>query len=287
MNQQLHYEQRRVFRGRSGPTDRRLPKQNARRRRAPKISKAEDDHEDHVQTTTTHGNTVHEDYEEPRHLESINNDVSMKDSDSDIVIDEHRRAIDNQGHQFDEQPNCEECKKELDHLHQRIKNNRIVMQNSKAIANPDNYRVHVLDATRNTIREWRSIVKTYYNSSESQDHRGGVDGKEWKTNGQAIFDLVQHALSCGPLQGAKPGYMKRCGGEVAGYVSKFLHNAICHCLDDSNCSCCRDLLWTEKQQLLLQKWKRDSGNAVAKDAAPSKSNLKRQQKAGQGKTKKK
>jgi len=48
-----------------------------------------------------------------------------------------------------------------------------------------------------------------------------------------IFELIQMSLQSGPLTGAKPGYFKRCGSEIAQMASDFL-SSLDLGLDDDN-----------------------------------------------------
>lgn len=49
-----------------------------------------------------------------------------------------------------------------------------------------------------------------------------VVGDVESTVPREIFELIQMSLQSGPLTGAKPGYFKRCGSEIAEMVSDFL-----------------------------------------------------------------
>jgi hypothetical protein len=135
----------------------------------------------------------------------------------------------------------------------------------------EHYQRHVLDAVRNTIREFRSIVRRY--------HRDGCEGEndsaqqqreqDRKRLGTEIFGLAQQALQCGPLAGSKAGYMKRCPPEVADRVLRFLRDAFPEDddeYDDSRDSGSRSRFaaaeWTEKQKQAVRSWKRNAERAA-------------------------
>mmetsp|Transcript_83268 Transcript_83268/g.124894 ORF Transcript_83268/g.124894 Transcript_83268/m.124894 type:complete len:88 (+) Transcript_83268:1-264(+) len=81
--------------------------------------------------------------------------------------------------------------------------------------------------------------------------------------------LLQLSLQSGPLAGSKPGYFKRCGGEVARVVLVFLGTVI-EFIDD--------LRFSEKQVAALDTWKLNAQKAAENDKPPSKSALKKQSK---------
>jgi hypothetical protein len=150
----------------------------------------------------------------------------------------------------------------------------------------ENYQRHALDATRNAIREYRSILRRYHGANsvgeamgcdESEDEDGlhrraglvwnerqQVLQEDRKELGAEIFGLTQQALQCGPLAGSKAGYMKRCGCDVASRVLRFLHDAFPDDDDDDDGTNAYAFLgWTEKQAQAARAWKRSAERAAA------------------------
>jgi hypothetical protein len=123
-------------------------------------------------------------------------------------------------------------KKEVSHLRRRIKNIRESIQSSTvAVSSPSAYEQNVLNAVTNCLNEWRSIVSYFEREEYNTRSGGGIDSsssftdqktKSTKEIALAMFELIQHSLQCGPLSGAKPGYFKRCGGDVALVVDQYL-----------------------------------------------------------------
>lgn len=259
------HQQRRVFRGRGGPTDRRLPKQNARRRKGPATSISDSDG-----PTSAGGasSSTQQETQNTRTADTESVSISRQDADEEGQDEEAvSTEVDKLHLESDDrrEDKTEDWQREIHHLLQRIRNNHHDMR-SESIVLPSNYQRHALDATVNTVGEWKAILK----------HHGAdtIDPETAQASGLAVFELVQHAVSCGPLAGGKPAYMKRCGPNVARQVLDFL-NRICSCLEQ--CSCCQDMYWSEKQELSLRKWKDNARKAIEKGQPASKSAVNRRQ----------
>ncbi|KAL3920071.1 MAG: hypothetical protein SGARI_007037, partial [Bacillariaceae sp.] len=95
-----------------------------------------------------------------------------------------------------------------------------------------------------------------------------------KESGLKVFQLIQLSLQSGPLSGAKPGYFKRCGSDVARVVVAYLKEVI---PQNEVLQAEKVLGFSEKQMDVMQKWKTNAEKAVLNDKAPSKSVLKKQQ----------
>ena len=338
-----HNPHRRVFRGRAGPTDRRLPKYNARRRRkAPPVVVAGPEEPDRV-----HDQEQHQENDE----ENENDEESWSSSSSSSFQEESERLLE---HQFQEANESNEketaaaaataedakavvgweaaattatppspppplllatervetaqgddndddddgttsgtinaCEQELQHLGKRMQAIRQTMQlsSSKRVAGggggggalsiPSNYQRHVLAAVHNTVTEWKAIRRHY------TDELGGFAENHkdvMKSIGLALFELIQQALQCGPLSGAKPGYFKRCGSDVAHMVYDFLNKLPAHLHDDDDDENLSSLYLTEKQVDAIEKWKQAAKKAAEKETLPSKTVALQQQQAQQ------
>jgi hypothetical protein len=152
--------------------------------------------------------------------------------------------------------------KEMKHLQKRVKNVQESIQTSESITNPTTYQNNVLNAVTNCINEWRAIV-IHYNED--------LDPDEKKQTSLAVFQLIQYTLQCGPLEGANPGYFKRCGSQVAKVVLDFLEAIV----SDSDIAL-EKMGFTTKQVGAMEKWKSNAQKAVEADKPPSKSALKTQ-----------
>jgi hypothetical protein len=152
--------------------------------------------------------------------------------------------------------------KEMQHLMRRIRNVLESIQLSAAAnVNPSTWQQNVLNPVRNCIGEWRAIVKHY-----DQDE---LDQTVCRAPALAVFELMQMSLQTGPLAGAKPGYFKRCGSEVARQALDFLHRCVAGNEEATF------LHFTEKQADAIVKWKRNSAKAVENDKPPSISVMKK------------
>ena len=168
-----------------------------------------------------------------------------------------------------------------------------------ALANPATYQTNVLGACQNTVKEWRSICNRY---CYCEDHACSsiIDTKEttqetWRTTGQAIFELVQQSVQCGPLAGSRPAYFKRCGADTAKLVHSYLEAILVLLpdsgIDSSSSSSKQDTIrvlgFTEKQTAAIVTWKRNAQKAAERTGEqPSRSVLKNQEKAVTAKNRK-
>jgi hypothetical protein len=251
---------RRVFRGRGGPTDGRLPKYNARRRKHTKLEIP-----DQLEAPTCMENTC------LALVDSIDNNTEHVESEEAFIVDCGFGNLDRQSIEtsntrergISDEEESEEHH-ELQHLLKRVKNNRVAFSlSTTALANPLTYQTNVLQATKNCVIEWKAILRRYPDL-ELEGRRAG---------GQAIFELLQQALQSGPLAGGKPGYFKRCGSQVATSVLVFLTGLDpCGCDDMS-------LQFTSKQTEAIKQWKKNAANAAACPKLPSKTILSKQTQA--------
>lgn len=174
-----------MFRGRGGPTDGRLPKHNARRRKQPAKAKS------------ATGSSA------------LDNVAPLDDATlfelPQIVQPEPPTSLLEQSH-MQEEPPMDCYQQQLAHLQARIVHNQSTMRDSSKLLLLDNYQTHVLDALANTLAEYRALRRHPL-----------FDPRDVK-----VFALLQLALQCGPLAGSQPGYFKRCGADCVGRVREFL-----------------------------------------------------------------
>ena len=295
----IRKQQPRIFRGRGGATDRRLPKHNARRRQ--KNRNHANDHHDESVDQKENDNENDESlsrslsYESPavKNTEEDDEDiVHIVDNIVDKKYDYDR--INNSINESKEEPPPSPPPPyvvEIKHLKRRINNVQDVsIQTSRDAIASDlaKYQNNVLNATQNCANEWRAIARHYNTNISNNDGNGGNEciSSVLRTEvGLAVFQLIQLSVQSGPLSGGKPGYFKRCGAEVAKVVLDFLeevvpqHDALgIHCMG-----------FTSKQMDAMKKWKVDARKAVENDKPPSKSHMKKMQQNDQHqkKTKKK
>jgi hypothetical protein len=242
-----------MFRGRAGPTDSRLPKHNARRRKQ------------QVQTQRETRDIQEEEPpvvivppEEEESSDGEDDEIRILDSDEEEeekIVEEEDVPVPN---------NDNPCCKEMEHLQKRVKDVRESIQLSNAIANPTTYQQNVLNVVAKCVNEWRSIVTHHHQELDPDD-------PTTKKTSLAVFELIQHSLQCGPLAGAKPGYFKRCGGQVAMIVYEYLDKIVPHP------ELGQRMGFTAKQIDALIKWKANAQKATENDKPPSKPALKKQQ----------
>jgi hypothetical protein len=276
---------RRIFRGTGGATDRRLPKHNARRRRAPPGASRADG--------GARGRVVESEPMEIIHTGPPENDNTSDDDDDDdddyeiIHLDTPRGDADHENDSIGQDDKYEGAVvvpqnatrnegsaepvplvlqvddpsyQEIQHLQRRIKNIRESTQlSANGISNPNTYRDNVLNAVSNCFNEWRSIV----------EHYESLELTVKKDTASLVFGMIQHSLQCGPLEGAKPGYFKRCGSEVAKVVAEFLKEMF------EKEDAVRALGFTDKQVEAIDTWKKHAQKAGEADKPPSKSALKK------------
>lgn len=184
-----------------------------------------------------------------------------------------------------------ELRDEVAHIMKRIRNLEESIKLSSGIVNPVTWRQNVLNAVQNCVGEWRSIVAFHHLRCEvedvnANDQREAEHTKGWEQNDKirelgaetslSMFGLLQHSLQCGPLAGGKPGYFKRCGGEVARAALAFLH------ADVFDGDLREVLLFSERQAGAVAEWVKRAERAAEKDDTPSKS----MQKLQKGRSKK-
>merc|ERR1712008_476770 len=149
-------------------------------------------------------------------------------------------------------------KEEIRSLLAKIKNIRSSVQKSAAgLSSPSIWEINCLNAVQRCAKSWASAVKfhgdsKYIMSAESETSRNVA---------LSLFEIVQMAIQSGPLSGAKPGYFKRCGGDVARVALRFLRALPA----DAR----RDLRFTEKQVLAIGKWISNAEKASLVDDPPS------------------
>ena len=301
--------QRRIFRGRGGPTDGRLPKHNARRRRQhqprkPAVNKYDNDddkqqaeedfiHEDDVDMEENDSITSSEESVDQGVTGEAYNDIA----DATTTLSRNQQQEQTQTTSSNQEEATPPWVQEIQHLKQRIKNIQESIQTGTAgIANPKVYQTNVLNATENCLQEWNAILK-YYPPGDANNNGNGMDPIVAKETALEVYVLIQHALQCGPLAGGKPGYFKRCGGTVARMVLEFLNKIAPPSKDDGpdkeedeeEGSTIYDkyvidqYAFSAKQAEAIATWKHNAAKAAEADKPPSKTALKKQE----GKSKKK
>lgn len=274
--QRMIKNQRRVFRGRGGPTDRRLPKHNARRRHPPRT--AQGDVAFSVEDSSfpppppppepgTMDLITAPERRETNVMESIVCNFDRCDLDGTVQVVPSCAPVAQVNHASPSSPSSpishdpsavdprvDAYHSEIDHLIRRIKNNQETMQLSNQLNDPDMYQKHVLDAVRNTVHEWKAIRRFYTDEFMTVENIKS----DQRRIGTLVFHLVQQALQCGPLAGSKPGYTKRCGIVVSQQVLKFLEDTF----ESGNKG--EILGLTEKQLFSIEKWKKNAHKASSK-----------------------
>ena len=227
-----HHQQRRVFRGRGGATDRSIP---------PKKHRNKVKYQNEVESGS---GVVH------------NNNIEVDDADHhDIEENIHNLSLDNSDDASSSPPPNTDTKlfRELKHLNKRIDNVQLSLQTSQ-LTNPNKWKMNCLLPVRNVVKEWRSILRFHnisldviQRSSWKQDEEEAdqipsldttnnekvdvvpdVDATKelLKSTSQKVFSLIQMSMQSGPLVGSNPGYMKRCGGEVASIALDYLNEIV-------------------------------------------------------------
>jgi hypothetical protein len=227
--QQKPSNQRRLFRGRGGPTDGNLPPKKSPRVRVK--------YEHHPTTATVDEDTHHND-DEGGAAELDIGQLSLDDNGNGLLSENKNHDENNSKEDGDEDENCDDpLQKEIHHLQKRIQNITLSVQSSPlGISNPNTWRTNCLYPVRNVVKEWRSILsfhaqETRGGESEEQvvlqsDDNNSTDTTELQQllheTSTKVFILIQIAMQTGPLVGSNPGYFKRCGGEVASIALEFL-----------------------------------------------------------------
>lgn len=216
--------QRRVFRGRGGPTDGNLPPKKVTRPRV-KYQPEEKQPGPPGREDEAAGEGVSE--------------VGGVELASDGNFAEQASPCDDvEG----EQENQRDGKfmLEIDHLIKRVQNVQSSLQTSQGLADPEKWRTNCLLPTKNVVREWRSIVSFHEagegaiedsdttGNGDSNNNDGGRDdvSETLHSTAQKVFGLVQMSMQTGPLVGSNPGYFKRCGGDVASVALVFLREIL-------------------------------------------------------------
>jgi hypothetical protein len=311
-------QNRRMFRGRGGPTDRRrIPLKHKRGPRKDNAhlrnNKYDDDDDKEQPIRISNSKVIQDDANEAAAAELV-------DEDSNNVSNENNN---NEPKDSDE---SESWKRDMEHLHKRIRNvrNSIQLSSSATLSQPTIYQTNVLLAVQNCVKDYKAILKyhdlyqppstscsTNHNDSNSitddtnndyeqqqqqdDDHHDEHDDdtdndqaslEDTETNhtetndtisdeattvllkamALSIFELIQLSVQCGPLSGAKPAYLKRCGSHVAALVLDHL-KAITNYYDNNKIN---SLYWTPKQVSAIESWKVRAEKAVIADKPPSK-----------------
>ncbi len=267
--------QRRMFRGRGGPTDRRLPKHNARRRKqhpeietvvkppkytepAPRMHQTEQESEKLKDESNNEWNEVLTD-------ETLGMNLTANQLEAEFL------HSDNNDNENDNNLQRHSCLEEIQHLKHRVRNVQESIQTSNSLANESVFQEIVLNATRNCVNEWRSIARHYSSSKAAEMGESDISIETRKETGLAVFQLVQLSLQSGPLSGAKAGYFKRCGGDVAIMALSFLEDVI-----PQHETLGEWMGFSTKQLDAMNKWKANAEKAAMSNKAPSKSVLKQQ-----------
>ena len=246
----MSYVQRRTFRGRAGPTDGNLPKYNARRRKhaqrkPPSVDVSLNSSGSGAASSIDARIIYQVDDDSESAIVIQKSEADSKEEESEVLTPDNPEA---------------DWSQELAHLRRRMANNRRALSQSSSLSDPLAYKTNVLNATRNCVVEWKSILNRYHDISEKETLQTGLE----------LFGLVQQSLQSGPLQGAKPGYFKRCGSDISSDVLEFLVS----CFPTE--SDARALHFSEKQTKAIADWTRNASTAAATTKAPSKSLLKKQ-----------
>lgn len=284
---------RRTFRGRGGATDRNLPPFQARRRKAPRpVGTKVDQIGEPSSHDSSIANTAGEELggreegtrtsaNDERQVSKVQIDQISEGSEAecesistplDSLICEDAKRL---PFLFDqrvcrEDNNADEAEepiqKEIRHIERRICNVRESIQlSSGALRNPKTWEENCLNATRNCVHEWRSILLFYGKQDNGDSHLLEFDSELVHETARQAFELVQIAMQSGPLEGSKPGYFKRCGSDVARMALNFLQSVLPE--DDT----AMNLLFTERQVDAISKWISNAEKVVEACKPPSKS----------------
>jgi hypothetical protein len=251
---------RRIFRGRGGANDRRLPKFQARRRKNPAESKqsSENDESNLSNPKIDYSAIDAEDDEEEFMVLQINSldFVGSKLIESSGLEQEEREEDSSPPFSQSERA---EVAKEVKHLLKRIQNvSQSTALSSTSISNPEIWKANVLNAVQNASHEWHSILLKYNTI---------IDDSQKSESSNAVYSLIQQAMQSGPLTCSNPGYFKRCGAVVASIALQFLNDTVPDPIE---------LQFTERQARSIEKWKVAAESAVSKGKPPTKSQIKKQ-----------
>lgn len=192
---QLHgNHQRRIFRGKGGATDGRLPpKKNPR-----------------VRVKYQHRNSDEALVDGDVQIESELSNESEEEGAPEPYIE----GLD----VFEE----DGMVKEMKHLQKRVHNIQTSLQTSRGLSNPQTWYNNCLLPVKNAVKEWRSICKFHMTNRAEGTNECTSHGAMVNDTSAQVFNLLQMAMQSGPLVGSNPGYFKRCGSEVALIALAFL-----------------------------------------------------------------
>jgi len=230
-----NHPQRRVFRGRGGPTDGNLPPKKTTRRRVKYQPGGEDAGHGPNQAGGDEGFAG-----DGGRGDDNYDDDNVEDESNSLDRDVRNLAL-GEGADDDMIPHDGKFLLEMEHLHRRIEHVQLSLQTSRGLANPHTWRMNCLLPTRNVVREWRCILayhntdhSTFRESDEKVEAMPAVRNNDSKSprridvkndlqpTSQKVFALIQMSVQTGPLVGSNPGYFKRCGGEVASMALSYL-----------------------------------------------------------------
>jgi len=236
-----HHQQRRVFRGRGGATDRNIPPKKHHRNKVKYQNEVESG------SGVVHNNNI-----------EVDDDAGNHDIDEEI----QNLSLDSNDAPSTPPPTTNTDTKlfrELKHLNKRINNVQTSLQTSQ-LTNPNKWKMNCLLPVRNIVKEWSSILRFHnisldviqrssckhdddeeadqipsldITNNNSDSTNSGVDVVHddatkdlFKSASQKVFSLIQMSMQSGPLVGSNPGYMKRCGGEVASIALSYLNEIV-------------------------------------------------------------
>mmetsp|Transcript_16404 Transcript_16404/g.33694 ORF Transcript_16404/g.33694 Transcript_16404/m.33694 type:complete len:485 (-) Transcript_16404:96-1550(-) len=258
-NSSRQHPQRRIFRGRGGPTDGNIPRPKTPRIRVKYQHQPEDrgrdNHDDDVADCVHDSSSLDVSVDQPPL--SLNQQQSNGDNIRSSPLPPPNLS-----------PADEQFLKEIRHLQTRIQNVTLAIQTSRGIANPKIWQENVLIPVKNVLKEWRAILSFHCEErcdSNNDDNNDDIDvsphddvesGRD-RINGSdfeiveattptpdtvpilplnkhqqvsetypRVFCLLQMSIQTGPLVGSNPGYFKRCGGDVATMAFEFLTEVV-------------------------------------------------------------
>jgi hypothetical protein len=225
-----------------------------------------------------------------RDLIEMDPDEGSSDQEVGIMVEEYIELVETEEPTENTLVPCENapsaCSKEVQHMKRRVQNIRETMALSHSISDPMTYQDNVLNAVANCVNEWRSIATHYPTAPANLDQQENetvyMADELKKPSALAVYEMIQHAIQCGPLAGSKPGYFKRCGGEVAKVVVAFLDQVVPNSPELIAC-----MGFTSRQIDAMEHWKKSAEKAAMEDRPPSRTALKHQQGKGTGKKAKK
>ena len=188
--------QRRIFRGKGGATDGRLPPKKNHR----------------VKVKYQPENSA-----EAKTLINESSEVLIPESDGGSDLEQDLDQLDSQD---------DDVIGEIKHLQRRLYNVQTSLQTSTGMSKPQIWYTNCLLPVKNAVKEWRSIC-TYHLLPEREGTCECIQHKDIisETSVQ-VFSLLQMAMQSGPLVGSNPGYFKRCGSEVASVALEFMYEIV-------------------------------------------------------------